>query len=268
MLSWHCRWQKLLLLYFLQKHDSLIYNGKLNYLCLLNYCTILTWCSKWLPNKLLFFIFSFSFQVSSVRASKSDDKRLSIFTGTKTLHLRCEAREDRSSWIDSLLSAKDLFPRILTSNDFPPAQEITISTEKLRSRLLQEGLSELAIKDCESVMLNEVSELQCQLNFLRSKHISLIERLRQLEVCHLLILFLLQSFPNRSSSLLFHIRNISCFMAYTFGVNTPQWKHKKLNWNHLNPDVYLRKKLKLFYFSQPFYYFRENMLASREILCL
>lgn len=121
-------------------------------------------------------------QVSSVRASKSDDKRLSIFTGTKTLHLRCESREDRGAWIEELLAAKDLFPRVLTSNDFAPAEEFTVSTEKLRCRLLQEGLSEAVIKECESIMVFELSEVQNQYNSLQRKHVVLLERLRQLEV--------------------------------------------------------------------------------------
>ncbi|KAJ6812298.1 putative oxysterol-binding protein-related protein 1D isoform X1 [Iris pallida] len=120
-------------------------------------------------------------KVSSIRASKSDDKRLSIFTGTKTLHLRCDSREDRSAWIEALLSAKDLFPRTLSSSDFAPSIDFSISTEKLRGRLLQEGLSETTIKDCESIMLFEFSELQNQLKCLHQKHILLLETLRQLE---------------------------------------------------------------------------------------
>ncbi|KAK4597826.1 hypothetical protein RGQ29_015371 [Quercus rubra] len=120
-------------------------------------------------------------KVSSIRASKSDDKRLSIFTGTKTLHLRCVSREDRSAWIESLLAAKELFPRVLSSNDFAPAEDVVVSTEKLRLRLLQEGIGEAAIKDCESVMLLEVSELQNKLKTLHYKHVMLLERLRQLE---------------------------------------------------------------------------------------
>ncbi|KAL0004401.1 hypothetical protein SO802_011962 [Lithocarpus litseifolius] len=120
-------------------------------------------------------------KVSSIRASKSDDKRLSIFTGTKTLHLRCVSKEDRSAWIESLLAAKELFPRVLSSNDFAPAEDVVVSTEKLRLRLLQEGIGEAAIKDCESVMLLEVSELQNKLKALHYKHVMLLETLRQLE---------------------------------------------------------------------------------------
>ncbi|KAM1006301.1 hypothetical protein ACFX2I_003061 [Malus domestica] len=95
-------------------------------------------------------------KVSSIRANKSDDKRLSIFTGTKTLHLRCVTKEDRATWIEALL-------------------------EKLRLRLAQEGIGEPVIKDCESIMLLEVSELQNQMKGLQRKHVMLLESLRQLK---------------------------------------------------------------------------------------
>lgn len=120
-------------------------------------------------------------KVSSIRSSKSDDKRLSIFTGTKTLHLRCDSREDRSSWIEALLLAKDLFPRFPTSNDFSTTADVAISTEKLRTRLLEEGLDETVIKECESIVLCETSELLNQLRCLQQKHVVLLDALRQLE---------------------------------------------------------------------------------------
>ncbi|KAE8665026.1 Oxysterol-binding protein-related protein 1C [Hibiscus syriacus] len=120
-------------------------------------------------------------KVSSIRASKSDDKRLTIFTGTKTLHLRCVSRDDRTAWIEALLAAKDLFPRVLSSNDFQTFEDVVISTEKLRSRLLHEGIDETVIKDCESIMLLELSEMQNQLRVLQLRHIKLHDTLRQLE---------------------------------------------------------------------------------------
>ncbi|PKH48305.1 hypothetical protein CRG98_050362, partial [Punica granatum] len=119
--------------------------------------------------------------VSSIRASRSDDKRLSIFTGTKTLHLRCVSREDRTAWVDALLAAKDQYPRVLSSNDFAPSDDVIVSTEKLRSRLLQDGVTEAVIRDCESLMLSELSELQNQLKVLQRKHVMLLDSLRQLE---------------------------------------------------------------------------------------
>lgn len=133
--------------------------------------------------------FKFALQVSSIRASKSDDKRLSIFTGTKTLHLRSVSKEDRFAWIEALLAAKDLFPRTLASNDFASTEDIVVSTEKLRIRLLQEGIGEAVIKDCESIMLLELSELQNQLKALQYKHVMLLDSLRQLEVFFLFFPF-------------------------------------------------------------------------------
>ncbi|KAJ6903848.1 hypothetical protein NC651_021119 [Populus alba x Populus x berolinensis] len=120
-------------------------------------------------------------KVSSVRASKSDDKRLTVFTGTKTLHLHCISRKDRAAWLEALQSAKDLFPREFTSSDFSPSEDVFISTEKLRSRLVQEGVGETVIKECESIMLSEVSELQNKLKALQHKHIMLLDTMRQLE---------------------------------------------------------------------------------------
>ncbi|XP_042415616.1 oxysterol-binding protein-related protein 1D-like [Zingiber officinale] len=120
-------------------------------------------------------------KVSSVRISKSDDKRLYIFTGTKTLHLRCDARDDRTAWIDALLSAKEHFARSLEINEPESSVEVTVSTEKLRAKLMQEGLNELAVKECESIMLSEVSELQDRFKFLQQKHLILLDTLRQLE---------------------------------------------------------------------------------------
>ncbi|XP_039839121.1 oxysterol-binding protein-related protein 1D-like [Panicum virgatum] len=120
-------------------------------------------------------------KVSSIRASKSDDKRLYIFSGTKTLHLRCETEEDRNAWIDALLAAKDRFPRSLTSNDLGPMADIMLSTEKLRVRLLQEGLGETVVKECESIMMSELLELHNQIKSQQQQHSILIDCLRQLE---------------------------------------------------------------------------------------
>jgi hypothetical protein len=100
--------------------------------------------------------------------------------------LRCVSRDDRSAWIEALLAAKDLFPRVLTCNEFAPTEDVVVSTEKLRLRLSQEGIGETVIKDCESIMLLEVSELQNRLKALHLKHVVLLDKLRQLEVLVLL----------------------------------------------------------------------------------
>lgn len=77
---------------------------------------------------------------------------------------------------------KDLFPRV-ASGDILPSEDAVVSTEKLRERLLQEGIGEIVVKDCETIMLSEVSMLQNRLKVLTNKHIILLDTLRQLEVC-------------------------------------------------------------------------------------
>ncbi|KAI4368468.1 hypothetical protein MLD38_017024 [Melastoma candidum] len=120
-------------------------------------------------------------KVSSIRASRSDDKRFSIFTGTKTLHLRCATKEDRTAWIEALLSAKEMFPRVSTNCDPASPEDVAISTEKLRTRLSQEGLPDPVIKECEAIMVSELAELQNQLRSLQYKQLLLLGKLRQLE---------------------------------------------------------------------------------------
>lgn len=121
-------------------------------------------------------------QVSSIRKSSSDDRRFYIFTGTKTLHLRAESKEDRCAWLDALFAAKDYFPRRAPKQVVrPPSTEIGISTERLRNRLLEEGLTEDVILDCEEIMRMEFSLLQERLRALEQTHLSLLETLKQLE---------------------------------------------------------------------------------------
>ncbi|XP_047319926.1 oxysterol-binding protein-related protein 1C-like [Impatiens glandulifera] len=120
-------------------------------------------------------------KVSSIRESRSDDKRFSIFTGTKRLHLRAETREDRMAWMDALQAIKDLFPRMSNSELMAPMENIYVSTEKLRQRLLDEGVNEAAIRDSEQIMRTEFSHLQNQLMLLKQKHWLLIDTLRHLE---------------------------------------------------------------------------------------
>ncbi|KAJ4906080.1 Oxysterol-binding protein-related protein 1C [Raphanus sativus] len=120
-------------------------------------------------------------KVSSVRESRSDDKRFSIFTGTKRLHLRAETREDRATWVEALQAVKDMFPRMSNSELMAPTNNLAMSTEKLRQRLVDEGVSELAIQDCEQIMRSEFSALHSQLVLLKQKQWLLIDTLRQLE---------------------------------------------------------------------------------------
>ncbi|XP_012078163.1 oxysterol-binding protein-related protein 1C isoform X2 [Jatropha curcas] len=120
-------------------------------------------------------------KVSSIRESRSDDKRFSIFTGTKRLHLRAESRDDRLAWMEALQAVKDMFPRMSNSELMAPIEKVTISTEKLRQRLEEEGVREEAILDSEQIMRNEFASLQSQIVLLKQKQWLLIDTLRQLE---------------------------------------------------------------------------------------
>ncbi|TKY56202.1 Oxysterol-binding protein-related protein 1C [Spatholobus suberectus] len=120
-------------------------------------------------------------KVSTIRESRSDDKRFSVFTGTKRLHLRAETREDRVAWMEALQAVKDMFPRISNSELMAPVDNVAVSTEKLRRRLVEEGVSEAALQDSEQIMRNEYAALQNQLLLLKQKQVTLIDTLRQLE---------------------------------------------------------------------------------------
>lgn len=120
-------------------------------------------------------------KVSSIRESKSDDKRFSIFTGTKRLHLRAETREDRFAWMEALQAVKDMFPRMSNSELMAPMDGIQVSTEKLRQHLSEEGVREEVIQESEQIMRNEFAPLQSQLLLLKQKQWLLIDMLRQLE---------------------------------------------------------------------------------------
>ncbi|KAK4771373.1 hypothetical protein SAY87_031905 [Trapa incisa] len=120
-------------------------------------------------------------KISSFRESKSDDRRFYVFTATKTLHLRTDSKRDRVAWIQALVSSISILSSRSLRDPFsciPP--KITISTEKLKTRLAQEGVGEKAVKDCEYIMLSEFSDIQGQLKLLSEERSSLVNTLRQL----------------------------------------------------------------------------------------
>lgn len=120
-------------------------------------------------------------QVSSIRESRTDDRRFSIFTGTKRLHLRAETPEDRILWMEALQAVKELFPRV-PNNELMASSENVVSTEKLRERLLQEGVSESAILDSELIMRSEFNRMHNELMVLKQRQEILVDALRNLEV--------------------------------------------------------------------------------------
>ncbi|XP_062146449.1 oxysterol-binding protein-related protein 2A isoform X1 [Alnus glutinosa] len=124
-------------------------------------------------------------QISSFRESKSDDRRFYIFTATKTLHLRTDSKSDRVAWIQALVSTRSLFPhRPLSDRLSLVPNDLSISTERLKKRLLEEGMSENLVEDCEQIMLSEFSEIQGQLKVFCEERSNLLDTLRQLEAAN------------------------------------------------------------------------------------
>ncbi|RWW69355.1 hypothetical protein BHE74_00023038 [Ensete ventricosum] len=121
-------------------------------------------------------------RVSSIRESRSDDKRFSIFTGTRRLHLRAETREDRVAWMESLQAVKDMFPRNSNGEFTGSVDKVVVSTDKLRQRLQEEGLNDATIQECEQIMRSEFAALQNQLMLLKQNQNLLVDHLGQLEV--------------------------------------------------------------------------------------
>ncbi|XP_021277282.1 oxysterol-binding protein-related protein 2A-like isoform X3 [Herrania umbratica] len=125
-------------------------------------------------------------KISSFRESKSDDRRFYIFTATKTLHLRTDSKRDRIAWIQALVSTRSLFPLRSLNDNLPLVpRDLSISTDKLKKRLHEEGISDNLVKDCEQIMLSEFSEIQGQLKVLCEERSNLLDTLRQLEAANI-----------------------------------------------------------------------------------
>ncbi|KAE8717516.1 Oxysterol-binding protein-related protein 2A [Hibiscus syriacus] len=125
-------------------------------------------------------------QISSFRESKSDDRRFYIFTATKTLHLRTDSKKDRVAWIQALISTRSILPlRPLNDNLNLVPHDLSISTDRLKKRLHEEGISDNLVKDCEKIMLSEFSEIQGQLKVLYEERSNLLDTLRQLEAANI-----------------------------------------------------------------------------------
>ncbi|KAJ6347607.1 hypothetical protein OIU76_004148 [Salix suchowensis] len=125
-------------------------------------------------------------KISSFRESKSDDKRFYIFTATKTLHLRSDSKRDRVAWIQALVSTRSLFPsRSLNDSLSLVSNDLSISTDRLKKRLLDEGINENIVKDCELIMISEFSEIQVQVKVLCEERSNLHDTLRQLEAANI-----------------------------------------------------------------------------------
>lgn len=105
------------------------------------------------------------------------------------MHLRAESREDKLKWMDALQVVKEMFSRNSPNSELGVSligneNGVVVSTEKLRQRLLEEGMSENAIQDSEHIMKSEFSALHNHLMVLNQKQLLLLDTLRQLEVSY------------------------------------------------------------------------------------
>ncbi|KAL2238040.1 UNVERIFIED_CONTAM: Oxysterol-binding protein-related protein 2A [Sesamum indicum] len=124
--------------------------------------------------------------VSSFRESKADDRRFYIFTATKTLHLRTNTKKEKVSWIQALISIRSLFQLRLQIGVTPHlTRNLSISTERLKRRLLEEGIGEGLVKECEQIMLSEFSHVEGQFQVLCEERSNLLVTLRQLEATNI-----------------------------------------------------------------------------------
>ncbi|GAU19522.1 hypothetical protein TSUD_303360 [Trifolium subterraneum] len=117
--------------------------------------------------------------VCSVRENKTDERRFSICTGTKKrIHLRAESKEDRTMWMEAMMAVKSMYPRLPTTQDvLSPSASVVISTDKLRQRLLQEGVNEVLIRECEDIMRAELFQLHTYIVALKQKQLLLTDTL-------------------------------------------------------------------------------------------
>lgn len=87
------------------------------------------------------------------------------------------------AWIQALVSTRSLFLlRPINDNLSLVPNDISISTERLKKRLLDEGINENLVNDCEQIMRSEFSEIKGQVQVLCQQRSNLLDTLRQLEV--------------------------------------------------------------------------------------
>ncbi|KAK4256849.1 hypothetical protein QN277_006518 [Acacia crassicarpa] len=121
--------------------------------------------------------------VCSIRESKTDERRFSVRTGAKKrLQLRAESWEDRNAWVEALRAVKGLYPRSPKNAEImAPHETMLMSTHKLRQRLMEEGVSEIAIQECENIMRSELAQMHKHILALKQKYKLLLESFRHLE---------------------------------------------------------------------------------------
>ena len=93
-------------------------------------------------------------------------------------------------WIQALVSTRGLYPlQPLNDHLLLAPNDISLSTKRLKTCLLEDSTGENLVKECEQIMLSEFSEMQGQLEVFFQEQSNLLDTIRQLEVISYLVLF-------------------------------------------------------------------------------
>lgn len=85
--------------------------------------------------------------------------------------------------MQALISTSSLFSQRPQNDSIPLlTRELSVSTERLKLRLLEEGIGEGVVNDCEQIVLSEFSGVKGQFKLLCEERSNLLDTLRQLEV--------------------------------------------------------------------------------------
>lgn len=88
--------------------------------------------------------------------------------------------------MQALISTRSLFSLRPQSDNTPLlTRELSLSTERLKQRLLDEGVGDGVVEDCERIMLSEFSGVKGQFQVLCEERSNLLDTLRQLEAANI-----------------------------------------------------------------------------------
>lgn len=98
--------------------------------------------------------------------------------------MRTDSRSDRAAWLQALASTRRILPLQSISGNFSfvSPTDLSISTERLKKRLRENGINENLVKECEEIVDSEFSEVQEQIKLLHEERTKLLDALKQLEV--------------------------------------------------------------------------------------
>lgn len=121
--------------------------------------------------------------LASIRESAADEKKFYVHTGTKTLHLRAQSKEDRALWVSQLREAKAQFKDqrgLLPPAGTPLQDSLAETLQKLRV-VLAGSVEQGKMNAVEELVKEEAGVWQGRLQAEREKRRLLLEYVRTLE---------------------------------------------------------------------------------------